>query len=125
VHIPDFSGPLTPAACGAAVARAREFFPRHFPEEPCRVAVCGSWLLDPQLAGYLPEGSNIVRFQRRFRLLPAQGQEPDDATVVGYVFGDPELAPEGLPGRTTLERAIGGHLRAGGHWYVRGGWFAL
>jgi GNAT-like C-terminal domain/N-acyltransferase N-terminal domain len=124
VHIPDFSGPLTPAACEASIARAREFFPRYFPREPCSVAVCGSWLLDPQLAGYLPEGSNIVRFQRRFTLWPEEGLEPSDDPVE-YVFGDPALAPGALPRRNTLERAVGDHLRGGRHWYLRRGWFAL
>ncbi|PNG18099.1 hypothetical protein C1J00_32920 [Streptomyces cahuitamycinicus] len=28
----------------------------------------------------------------------------------------------GLPRRTTVERAVGDHLRAGGHWYVWLGW---
>ncbi|AQZ64596.1 unnamed protein product [[Actinomadura] parvosata subsp. kistnae] len=30
---------------------------------------CGSWLLDDQLRAYLPAGSHILAFQRRFRLL--------------------------------------------------------
>jgi hypothetical protein len=30
-----------------------------------------------------------------------------------------------LPQRTTLERAIVGHLRAGEHWRNRTGWLAL
>jgi GNAT-like C-terminal domain/N-acyltransferase N-terminal domain len=124
VHVADFSGPLTPAACDASVARAREFFPRHFPQERFTVAVCRSWLLDRQLARYLPEESNIVRFQRRFRFAFA-AEEPSDAEPVQYVFGDPALRAEEMPRRTTLERAVGDHLRAGGHWYLGTGWFPL
>ncbi|WP_405581835.1 acyltransferase domain-containing protein [Streptomyces sp. NBC_01190] len=124
VHIPDFRGPLTPEACDASLAAARAFFPRHFPAERYPVAVCYSWLLDPQLAEHLPATSNIVRFQRRFH--PGQPDPtPDDRTPVGFVFGDPELPPAGLPRRTTLERAIGDHLRAGGHWHSASGWLAL
>lgn len=124
VHIPDFSGPLTPAACDASLARAREFFPRHFPTESYQVAGCYSWLLDPQLAEYLPAESNILRFQRRFRLVE-QAAEPHDTVPVGFVFGDPDLAVDTLPRRTSVERAIGDHLRAGRHWYGGRGWFAL
>ncbi|MCK8432436.1 hypothetical protein G3I77_05110 [Streptomyces sp. D2-8] len=38
-------------------------------------------------------------------------------------FGDPDLPPAGLPRCTSVERAVGDHLRAGGHWYVEHGWF--
>ncbi|WP_309228447.1 acyltransferase domain-containing protein [Streptomyces lunaelactis] len=124
LHVPDFLGPISPAACDRSLARARDFFARHFPEEPYRVATCDSWLLDPQLAGCLPKESNIVRFQGRFR--PAyEAKEVDDGGPVGFVFGDPELLPDGLPRRTGVERAIGDHLRAGGHWYGGHGWFEI
>jgi hypothetical protein len=124
VHVPDFSGPLDPEACDASVALAREFFPRHFPGESYTIATCHSWLLDPQLAAYLPAGSNIVRFQRRFRPAYPAG-DPDDRTTIGFVFGDPGLAPGALPGRTALERAVRDHLASGGHWRGGNGWFAL
>jgi hypothetical protein len=68
MHVPDFLGPITPTACDRSIVRAREFFARHFLAEPYRVTTCHSWLLDPQLAEYLPSDSNIVRFQNRFRL---------------------------------------------------------
>ncbi|GAA4526743.1 acyltransferase domain-containing protein [Nonomuraea ferruginea] len=124
LHIPDFSGPLTPAACDDSLARARAFFPRHFPDEEPTVATCYSWLLDPQLADHLPESSNIVAFQRRFRPgYPAE--QPNDGGPIEFVFGDPDLPPDQLSPRTTLEHAIVAHLRAGGHWYEGNGWFPL
>lgn len=126
VHIPDFRGPLSPAACDRSVALAREFFRRHFPDERYEVAVCHSWLLDPQLRRYLPADANIVRFQDRFRLAPrGADEEPDDTVPVGFVFGDRDLPVDRLPRRTRVERAVGDHLRAGGHWYGGHGWFAL
>jgi hypothetical protein len=124
IHIPEFLGPLTPAACDRSVALAREFFALHHPEEPYRAAMCHSWLLDPQLKGYLPADSNIVRYQERFRIALRDG-EPADTEPVQFVFGDPGLAVAGLPRRTSLERAVGDHLRAGGHWYMGHGWFPL
>ncbi|WP_395572556.1 acyltransferase domain-containing protein [Streptomyces sp. BK79] len=121
LHVPDYRGPLTPAACDRSLALAREFFRRHFPEEPYRAAVCHSWLLDPQLKRYLAADSHIVRFQERFRVA-REDAEPADAEPVRFVFGNPELSVEELPRRTSLERAVGDHLRAGGHWYIGNGW---
>lgn len=124
VHIPAL-GPLTPDACDRSIAYAGEFFPRHFPErEPYRIATCGSWLLDPQLSEYLPETSNIIRFQRRFT--PAPGWWlPGDEDVMRFVFGRVPESIEALPQRTTLERAVVEHLKAGRHWQVRNGWLEL
>ncbi|MGI5374622.1 acyltransferase domain-containing protein [Streptomyces sp. CA-251387] len=121
LHIPDFHGPLSPAAVDRALALARDFFPRHFPEERYQVVTCHSWLLDAQLRKYLPGDSNIVRFQERFRAARAE-TEPADTEPVQFVFGDPELPLESLPRRTAVERAVGDHLRAGGHWYIGHGW---
>ncbi|MFB7086694.1 acyltransferase domain-containing protein [Streptomyces sp. NPDC056296] len=122
LHIPDYRGPLTPAACDRSLGLAREFFRRHFPEEPYRAAMCHSWLLDPQLKRYLAADSNIVRFQERFRVA-REDTEPADEEPVRFVFGNPCLPVEGLPRRTSVERAVGDHLRAGGHWYIGHGWF--
>ncbi|MGW0760066.1 acyltransferase domain-containing protein [Streptomyces sp. NPDC002814] len=124
VHIPDFLGPLSPAACDRSVALAREFFAEHYPEEEYRTGMCHSWLLDPQLKRYLTADSNIVRFQERFRIA-RQDTEPADTEPVQFVFGNPELPVERLPRRTSVERAVGDHLRAGGHWYIGHGWFPL
>lgn len=124
VHVPGCRGPLTPQACDASLGLAKDFFARHYPEETYRVAVCHSWLLDPQLEGHLPGQSNIVRFQRRFRMAYRE-TEPDDGTPVFFVFGDPDLPVESLLQRTAVERAVAGHLLAGGHWYGGHGWFEL
>jgi hypothetical protein len=122
VHIPE-SGPLTPEACDDSLSRAQPFFARHFPETPTRLGICTSWLLDPQLAAYLEPESNVMRFQRRFELV-GEGYD-GDADVVRFVFH--RIAPniDDLPQRTTLERAIVAHLRAGKHWRSRTGWLEL
>ena len=124
VHIPDFLGPLSPRACDRSLALAAEFFARHYPDEKYRAGVCHSWLLDAQLKEHLPAESNIVRFQERFRIARVD-EEPSDKEPVQFVFGDPELSIEALSRRTTVERAVGDHLRAGGHWYIGHGWFPL
>ena len=116
LHIPR-SGPLTPEACDASFRRAREFFPRHFPHEPYQVVTCGSWLLDPVLADYLPEDSNLVRFQRRFELLPG-GQDAEE-DLLRFVFGTLRTPLDRLPQRTALQRAVLTHMKAGGRWQRR------
>lgn len=115
--------PLDPAACDRSFDLAREFFPRHFPEEPVTFFTCSSWLMDPQLAEYLPESSNLVRFQRRFNLVPARPEQPPgDERIEEYVFGQPYESLDDYPQDTTLRRAYVTHRRAGRHWYPRTGW---
>jgi len=122
IHIPE-NGRLSPEACDDSFARARSFFARHFPETPTRVGICTSWLLDPQLADYLAPDSNVLRFQRRFTSI-GEGYD-GDADILRFVFH--RIAPDidELPQRTTLERAIVAHLRAGKHWRNRTGWLEL
>lgn len=123
VHIPPGS-PLTPAACDESLARARPFFARHVPGGPYRIASCGSWLLDPQLAGMVGDDSNIVRFQRRFTRVPGR-EWPGDEDVLRFVFGNPTADLSTVAPRTTLERAIVDHLGAGGHFRTCLGWLRL
>lgn len=123
VHIPP-GAPLTPEACDDSFARARPFFDRHVPGGPWRIASCGSWLLDPQLAGMLPPTSNIVRFQRRFTPVPDRAW-PGDEDVLRFVFGNPRADVASLTPTTTLERAIVDHLHAGGHFRTCAGWLHL
>lgn len=122
VHITE-TGPLTPADCDASDAWAREFFPKCFPEFRARFMVCESWLLDDQLAAYLPETSNIIKFQRRFALTPKTSD--GDSGVLEFVFHHLGRDLHTLPRKTSLERAVLSHLDAGKHWLIRSGWAAL
>lgn len=126
LHIPD-AGPLTPEAIEASLDKARAFFPRHFPDEHYPAFSCASWLLDPQLSEYLPEDSNIVRFQRRFELEPYDETEgPDaDVEVLRFVFRTLTTPLDQLPRDTVLQRAIIDHLKAGRHWQWRRGHFPI
>jgi hypothetical protein len=129
VHIPA-DGRLSLQLCDASFAWAPKFYARYYPDEPYRLAICHSWLIDDQLARYLPEDANIIRFQRRFWVPGEAPVSPADLTVLKFVFDRPEtpLRPgelDALPQRTTLERAVVTHLRDGGHWFSRTGWCDL
>jgi hypothetical protein len=93
---------------------------RRFPDQRLRVRYCISWLLDPQLLEYLPETSNIVQFQRVFRVGPAKDDD-GDSSVRTFVFGNPAVPVESLPQRSSLERAAVAHWKAGRHWRVHVG----
>jgi hypothetical protein len=112
LHVPA-TGALTPAECDDALSRLRPAFAERYPGMPLRIATATSWLLDEQLAEYLPADSNIVRFQRRFRLVPGV-QQYDDA-VARMVAG----------AGTALDRAVQRHFQQGHHWHLRTGWIEL
>ena len=120
LHIPP-TGPLTPAAVDDSFHAARRFFGHHFPGDDSPWAVCASWLLDPQLAEYLPADSNIIQFQRRFHLSP-EWEHDGNAAVIKFVFRRVDASLDELPQRTTLQRAILTHIRAGRTWKTRRGW---
>lgn len=115
VHITE-GGPLDPASCDDSFEQAR----RRLDPTTFR---CSSWLLDDQLAEYLPATSNIIRFQRRFT--PTGESAPGDEDILKFVFHRVgTTSREGLPRTTTLERAVLDHLDAGRHWRVVVGSFS-
>jgi hypothetical protein len=105
------------------LAAASEFFDRYLPEHSSRIAICTSWLLDDQLADYLDPDSNIVRFQRRFELVP--DSRAADNSPFHFVFGKSPQALSDIVPRTRLEHALVRHLAEGGHWRMRTGWLRL
>jgi GNAT-like C-terminal domain/N-acyltransferase N-terminal domain len=121
-HIPD-SGPLTPEGVSESLRRAKPFFDEHFPDEgPYELATCDSWLIDEQLIDMVP-GSNIARFVALWH--PFSEPQNGDGAVLNFVFRRPNAQIDELPTRSSLERAIVAHLKAGGHMQTRVGWLAL
>jgi len=130
-HIPE-SGPLDPAACDESFARAVAFFGERG-DTTTRGFVCHSWLLDDQLAEYLPAESNILRFARRFTLTDTEttdapvgsadgdGVTAGDNAVAKFVFRRPLAELSAITPVSTLERAVLAHLAAGRHWRERAG----
>jgi len=122
LHIPA-TGPLTPQACDESLAVAKAFVGRFFPDPDRRRVVCTSWLLDEQLAHYLPADANIIRFQRRFTL--NQDVIVDDLEPLRFIFRRIPTDLAELPRDSRLQRALLDHLERGGHWRIRTGWFPL
>ena len=116
-HIPE-GGPLGAEAVADSLKGGRALMSVAFPQYgPIRMAVCDSWLLDPQLAKLAP-GSNIARFQELWTL---DGSGPGDSEVLYFVFDLPrgsvatiaELLPGLLP-HTRLQRSLVDFWRVGG-----------
>lgn len=122
LHVPP-AGPLDPHGVEGSLRSARAFFARHFPKETYRAVVCTSWLLDEQLAEYLPATSNIIQFQRRFHLVP--GGLASDATILEAVRARRPWRSGVAAPPTRLDDAVVTHLRIGGHWQLRTGWLEL
>lgn len=122
VHIPSGS-PLAPDAVRSSLSDAREFFRRYFPEQRFHAFTCNTWLLDPTLSLYLPDGSNIVRFRKRFRLHPLPGA--NDNQHFERVFCVSINDVEAMTPKTSLQGALMAHVRSGGAWRSGGGFIVL
>ncbi len=110
VHIPSDSD-MTPGKVSASIKAGREFMTRYFPESSDWPMVCDSWLLCQNIGSLLPEGSNILSFQRRFRIL--EKQESKDCYEWLFAVSE-DTALEDLPEHTSLQRSVKAHLLSGG-----------
>ncbi|OHD75291.1 MAG: hypothetical protein A2177_14020 [Spirochaetes bacterium RBG_13_68_11] len=122
VHIPAtgrFNGPLTREACADSFRRAIPFFAKHLPGNRPRLLTCESWMLDPQLARFLPLDSNLASFQRFFHLLPVPGA--DDSQTLERVFGGTIADWSKAPRDTSLRRIIADHAADGIRWRMGAG----
>ena len=122
IHIPA-SGKMTHEACGESLEMARAFFPRYFPETPFKAFICITWLLDDQLAHYLPADSNIVKFINRFHLMTMR--KSSDAQTFERVFGGPIDDINQAPQDTSLRKIIVQHVKAGGKWKKGAGYIPI
>ena len=110
LHIPS-DADLTLPGLRQSYLQAREILNRTFPAWAGAPVCCESWLLSQDLPGLLPESSRILAFQRSFSITP---QEQESVDVLQWVFQNPDLAPEELPQKTSLQRSLRAFLLAGG-----------
>jgi len=122
IHIPA-GGPLAHDLCGQSFGSALDFFPKHFPERPFDGFCCHSWLLNAELAEFLPESANIVRFQREFYLFPIALGSDD---LLWRIFDEVPKDLTHAPRDTTLRRGVLDRLLSGqGLRPIGGGCFLL
>ena len=110
LHIPT-DVDLRPEILRPSLKEGLAEFYRVFPEYEGKTVWCHSWLLSPMLKQFLPEGSNILRFQELFDAeldgVPGNGE-------VLWVFKNPKLAVEDYPENTSLQRKLKRFLLEGG-----------
>lgn len=114
-HIPRGDALLS-GDVDASLARAKPFFARHFPEHSSLDVHCLSWMLDPRLPELLP-GSNLARFQQRWRTYGEPSVADGDALFFGFAQREASDLTAVVP-RTSLQRAIASVWRGGGHWHL-------
>lgn len=89
----------------------REFLKKYAPEYQNAEIFCDSWLLAPALKKLLPEDSSILQFQKQFRIVKSDEENPG---FLDWIYGTRSLAYEDLPEGTTLQKNMKSYLLAGG-----------
>ena len=84
---------------------------RLFPDYADATVYCQSWLMSPLLKDFLPEGSNILKFQEMFDMEP---EGIPSKLLLTWVFKNPKLPPEDYPEDTSLQRKLKKFLLEGG-----------
>lgn len=107
VHIP-YGERLTKEACEDSYAKAREFFPRCFPEIDYKGFHLFCWMLSPDLRDILSPDSGIIQFQNKYTVFPAKDNAVD---TIMYAFSVkeqdvPTVDKNTLPEDNTLRRGV-------------------
>ena len=121
LHIPT-DVDLRPEILRPSMASGLKELCRLFPECAEQPVYCHSWLLSPQLRGFLPEGSNILKFQEMFDVTPDEIPGND---ILLWVFKNPRLPKEEYPEDTSLQRKLKRFFLDGGQFMDGKGWLRL
>ena len=122
VHIP-FKGSFDRESIARSYEKARELFPRCFPEYTCTGFTTATWLLAPELDAVLKEGSNIRAFGREYHRFPLASSGKD---IFEYVFkvsvsDVSQVDIDSLPETTSLQRNVKELARQGTVFHEFGG----
>jgi len=121
LHIPT-DVDLRPEVLRPSVREALAELYRLFPEYEGKGVYCHTWLLSAQLKEFLPETSNILRFQELFDIDP-EGVPGND--VVLWVFKNYKLPKEEYPENTSLQRKLKQFFLDGGQFLEGKGYLRL
>ena len=117
VHIPR-GGQLDEAAVLDSFEQAKVFFPKYFGQD-YKVAGCFTWLFDPIFEKILPAGSNVVKFQRMFKIFTYD----ESYSGLDYLFIN--VTKDNIkdaPTDTSFRKAIVEHILSGGIMQSGGGY---
>lgn len=110
LHIPT-DADLRPEILKPSMREGLAEFYRLFPEYEGKPVYCHSWLVSPMLKDFLPENSNILRFQEMFDIDP-QGTPGNGVKL--WVFKNPKVPTEEFPENTSLQRKLKKFFLEGG-----------
>jgi len=105
IHIPGGTK-LTKEAVLASLRQAKEDVARYYPEtKGAELVFCTqTWLLSPEIREFLSEESNILHFQKLFRIVDTI---PGNGPFLDFLFRAPgETHYERLPEDTSLRRTV-------------------
>lgn len=104
VHIPA-GEKLDLSKCVESLAKAEQFF-----GDTYEAYICDSWLLSPILKEFLPENSNIVRFQNMFEIAKVHHLFPQ---AEQRIFQDIREDKENYPEHTLLQKKAKAYVLSG------------
>ncbi|MBQ3530014.1 MAG: hypothetical protein IJA47_05940 [Oscillospiraceae bacterium] len=113
VHIPG-SDKLSADAVTKSLEGAERFLKTYFPALHYKAFICSTWLLDTGLQAFLKEDSNILQFQKRFRIvLSAKSNTP----LFKNIFGVNKCPIEELVPRNRFQAELLQRIKDGGSLY--------
>lgn len=116
VHIPS-GEKMDYEKCLESLKQAENFFGRIY-----EGYVCDSWLLSPKLLDFIPENSNIARFQRMFEIVEVHYKFPQ---AEQRIFNDIREDKENYPENTILQKKAKEYICAGNDIGIGIGFLAL
>jgi hypothetical protein len=109
-HIPSDAN-MKPDHVQKSFQNYRDFLEQFFPEWIDVDWYCESWMLSPALEQLLPSDSNIIEFQKLFRL---ESIDYESMAVLDWVYPGAKPHIPSLPERTSLQRKMKKFLLDGG-----------
>ena len=107
IHIADNDKLI---GCAESINAARTFFADFYPQYKDTVFYTRTWLLDPRLSEILSENSNILQFQKAFRIF---GKIDGEEQILSRVFGTVEENFDEYSAENSLQRGILSYLKSG------------
>ncbi len=118
VHIPEM-GKMTPESVQESFEQAREFFGKYYSHKNFKAFVCSSWLLDTGLKNFLKPESNIMAFQKNFRIALSF---VNTFSIYWHIFGVEKIVPYSeLVPKNSFQKKILDYVLGGGFLYSGNG----